>query len=62
VEAAQEAGLFRRADPLETTLDLWAFAHGLLTLNEAGRFGRDAGAFTRLYRRSIRRFVGGLGQ
>ena len=60
VEAAQAAGLFRRADALETTLDLWAFAHGLLTLNEAGRFGRDEGAFTRLYRKSIRRFVGGL--
>lgn len=60
VEASQEAGLFRHADSLETTLDLWAFAHGMLTLNEAGRFGRGEAAFTRLYRNSIRRFFGGL--
>jgi AcrR family transcriptional regulator len=60
VQAGQAAELFRRTKALETTLDLWAFGHGLLTLYQAGRFGRDPGAFTRLYRKSVRRFVGGL--
>jgi AcrR family transcriptional regulator len=62
VQAGQAAGRFRvrGTNALETTLDLWAFAHGLLTLYQAGRFGRDSGAFTRLYRKSVRRFVGGL--
>jgi AcrR family transcriptional regulator len=60
VDDGQAAGLFRRDDSLEVSLDLWAHAHGLLALYQAGRFKEKPRAFAALYRRSLKRFLRGL--
>lgn len=60
VESAQRAGRIGNASSLEISLDLWALAHGLLMLRAAGRFTGGERAFAALYRRSLRRFLGGL--
>ncbi len=60
VDDGQAAGLFRRDDSLEVTLDLWAHAHGLLTLYQVGRFRGKPRAFAALYRRSLERLLEGL--
>ena len=60
VDDGQAAGLFRRDDSLEVSLDLWAFAHGLIVLSQAGRFQMKPGAFAALYRRSVKRLLRGV--
>ena len=60
VERGIANGEFRRASPLELSLSLWAQAHGLIALEEAGRFARDRRQFTALYRRLLRHSIGGL--
>lgn len=53
-------GIFRQDDPLETTILLWAEAHGLIMLYRMQRFGRQPELFRLVYRRSIDRLLGGL--
>ena len=53
-------GAFRKDDPLEVTVDLWAHAHGLIGLYRAGRFGTDVTRFQRLFDRSTKRFIRGM--
>jgi AcrR family transcriptional regulator len=60
VDDGQAAGLFRRDDSLEVSLDLWAYAHGLIALSQAGRFEMRPRAFAELYRRSLKRLLRGL--
>jgi AcrR family transcriptional regulator len=60
VDDGQAAGIFRRDDSLEVSFDLWAHAHGLLTLYQAGRFEQKPRVFAALYRRSLKRFLRGL--
>ncbi len=60
VEQAQAEGVIRRGGSLEITLDLWAHAHGLISLYQVGRFAEGPRSFTGLYRRSLDRFLRGL--
>ena len=60
VERGQTDGKIRRGDSLEIGLDLWAHAHGLLSLYLVGRFAEGPRSFTALYRRSLDRFLRGL--
>ncbi len=55
-------GIFRKDDPLETAIVLWAEAHGLITLYRMQRFGQQPELFRAIYRRSIDRLLGGLRQ
>ncbi len=60
VETAMVAGELRRDDVLETSLSLWAEAHGLIALFRAGRFALEPVSFRALYRRSLERTLRGL--
>lgn len=60
VKACMEAGEFRPDDSLETTLGLWAHAHGLVTLYRVGRFGSDPALFRGIFRRSLHRHLEAL--
>lgn len=60
VSGCMEQGVFRKGDPLETAIMVWAQAHGLVTLFRMGRFGRDPERFTRIYRQTIQRLLDGL--
>jgi AcrR family transcriptional regulator len=59
VEVTMRAGALAADDPLEVALTMWAHAHGLVTLFNAGRF-TDERQFRRIYRRSIDRLLRGL--
>ena len=60
VGLCMQAGIFRRADPIETAVYLWSTAHGLVMLHRMNRFGSNAEDFTRLYRSTIERAIEGL--
>lgn len=60
VERGQAESVIRRGGSLEIALDLWAHAHGLLSLYQVGRFGERPRSFAGLYRRSLDRFLRGL--
>ena len=60
VEAAMRKGQLRKDDVWEVALELWAHAHGYITLYRAGRFSFSEEQFRRLYRRSFRRLLDGL--
>lgn len=60
VRSCMRRGELRAGDELETTLTLWAHAHGLIALRCAGRFGPDEERFRQLYLRSVRRVFEGL--
>ena len=53
-------GTFRKDEPLEVTVDLWAHAHGLIGLYRAGRFGSEVTRCQRLFDRSTKRFIRGM--
>ena len=57
VEECMKTGAFTADDPLETTLSIWAHAHGLVVMYRTGRFGPHADRFRPLYRRSMRRLL-----
>ena len=60
VAAAIRAGELRAGDHWEIALELWALAHGYITLYRAGRFHLSEKQFRLLYRRSVRRLFHGL--
>jgi len=60
VQLCMEQGVFEKDDPLETSIMLWAEAHGLVTLFRMERFGTDASAFRAVFRRAIDRVLCGL--
>jgi AcrR family transcriptional regulator len=60
VEQAMQEKRIRKDDALELTLNLWAFAHGLVGLHRAGRFDTNVAAFRRLFDRAIDRLFSGL--
>ena len=59
VATCMRTGTWREDDPLETTLSLWAHAHGLVSLHRVGRFESDA-SFRAIYDRAMHRFLAGL--
>ncbi len=60
VAQAMDAGFLKRHDVWEIALQLWAHAHGYVTLYRAGRFHLSETEFRELIRRSIRRIIHGL--
>ena len=60
VHLCMEQGVFVRDDPLETSIMVWAEAHGLVTLFRMERFGADAAEFRAVFRRTIDRMLQGL--
>jgi AcrR family transcriptional regulator len=55
-----EAGRLREDDIWEVTMQLWAHAHGYVTMYRTGRFDMDEKAFRALYHRALRRLLQGL--
>ena len=60
ISECMETGVFKRDDPMETAIMLWAEAHGLIILYKMHRFGGDADLFRIIYRRAIQRLFDGL--
>jgi AcrR family transcriptional regulator len=60
VEKAMEAGFLKRDDVWEVAMELWAHAHGYVTLYRGGRFSLSETEFRALVRRSMRRLIHGL--
>jgi AcrR family transcriptional regulator len=57
---AMQTGELKQDDIWELALELWALAHGYVTLYRAGRFNLTERQFRMLVRRSIRRLLDGL--
>jgi AcrR family transcriptional regulator len=55
-----ELGELATDDPFETSLTIWAHAHGLISLYLSGRIKMPRAAFRRLYMRSLNRLLQGL--
>jgi len=60
IQAAMDAGKLQSDNALEVSLDVWAFAHGLVSLYLAGRIRLSHNAFRELYLRSLDRLLYGL--
>lgn len=60
VRECMDAGLFRRGDPKQMALALWAHSHGLVTLFNHGQFGPDRDAFRDQFRFSARQLLVGI--
>lgn len=60
VEKAMDAGFLKRDDVWEVAMELWAHAHGYVSLYRGGRFDLSEDEFRALVRRSIRRLIHGL--
>jgi AcrR family transcriptional regulator len=60
VHLCMEQGVFRKDDPLETAIMVWAEAHGLVTLFRMERFGENADQFRAIFKRTIQRLLDGL--
>jgi AcrR family transcriptional regulator len=60
VAQMMEAGDLRKDDTWEVTMQLWAHAHGYVTMYRTGRFDMDEQAFRSFYHRAVRRLLRGL--
>jgi AcrR family transcriptional regulator len=60
VAEGMQSGHFRRDDVWEITFEMGALSHGLILLFLGGRIDLSASAFRALYRRSFRRYCGGI--
>jgi AcrR family transcriptional regulator len=56
-----ETGALARDDAFETSLTIWAHAHGLITLYLGDRITMPRAAFRKLYMRSLNRLFEGIG-
>jgi AcrR family transcriptional regulator len=54
------AGVLAKDDPFETSLSIWAHAHGLVALYLSDRITMPRAAFRKLYLRSLDRLLYGL--
>jgi AcrR family transcriptional regulator len=60
VSECMRAGVLVEGDPLETSLTLWAHAHGMIHLFHQGLLGKDVDAFRTLFRASGARLMAGV--
>jgi AcrR family transcriptional regulator len=60
VAMCMEEGIFRREDPLETSILLWATVHGLVILFRTERFGPGPEQFRQTYRKVVDRLLDAL--
>ncbi|MBM4184547.1 MAG: TetR/AcrR family transcriptional regulator [Gemmatimonadetes bacterium] len=61
VGECMRAGILADGEPLDTSLTMWAHAHGLVQLFHQGHLGKDVQAFRRMFQESGIRLMGGLG-
>jgi hypothetical protein len=61
VSSAMQQGKLRAGNVSETSLTIWAHAHGLVTLYLSGRILLSRRQFTQLFLRSMARLLQGLG-
>jgi AcrR family transcriptional regulator len=60
VAEGMKTGALKRDDIWEVALQLWAHAHGYITLYRAGRFNVNEKQFRVLYHRAVKRLLDGL--
>jgi AcrR family transcriptional regulator len=60
VQLCMEQGVFIKSDPLETSIMIWAEAHGLVTLFRLERFTQNPDDFRGVFKRTINRLIDGL--
>lgn len=60
VVTLMDEGTLRKEDAWEVTMQLWAHAHGYITMYRTGRFDMDEKAFRALYHRAVKRLFQGL--
>jgi AcrR family transcriptional regulator len=60
VSACMEEGVFRKDDPMQTGVTIWAAVHGLVTLYRTGRFGQGEELFREVYAQTVERVLAGL--
>jgi AcrR family transcriptional regulator len=60
VSECMRAGILVEGDPFETSLTMWAHAHGLVQLFHQGHLGKDVQAFRKLCKESGVRLMAGL--
>jgi len=60
VHLCMEQGIFKKTDPLETAIMIWAGAHGMVTLFRMERFGENPDQFRAIFQRTIQRLLDGL--
>lgn len=60
VKEAMDAGVLKKDDVWEVAMELWAHAHGYVSLYRGGRFDLAESEFRALVRRSMRRLIYGL--
>ena len=60
VHLCMEQGIFKKTDPLETAIMIWAEAHGMVTLFRMERFGENPEQFRAIFKRTIQRLLDGL--
>jgi hypothetical protein len=60
VGECMRAGILVEGDPLDTSLTMWAHAHGLVQLFHQGHLGKDVQAFRKMFRESGVRLMAGL--
>ena len=60
VHLCMEQGIFKKSDPLETSIMIWSTAHGMVTLFRMERFGENPEQFRAIFRRTIQRMLDGL--
>ena len=55
-----ERGVFRKDDPIQVSILIWATVHGLVILYRTHRFGTDEQQFRRTYREVVDRLLDAL--
>lgn len=60
IEAMMKAGELRKDDHWEITMQLWAHAHGFVTMYRNGVFDMDEEEFRAFYHRAMKRLFDGL--
>ena len=60
VARLMEEGVLKKGDVFETSLTIWAHAHGLMTLYLHGRIKLPRNSFRKLYMRSLNRLLDGI--
>jgi len=60
IAEAMERGQLKKGDIWEVALEVWALAHGYLTLYRGGRFNLSEREFRLLFHRSMKRLFHGL--
>jgi AcrR family transcriptional regulator len=60
VRECQDAGILKAGDPVQTSLTMWAHAHGLLSLYHHGHFSMDEATFRAQFEMSGARLMAGV--